>query len=60
MAQWPPPSVLWWFQLFSSGGAHRLSAPSGAQRECSHRKRALKAKWSLWDEHRFIKRITLS
>jgi len=38
----------------------RSSAPPGPQRECSHRKIALKLKCSLGDEHCFVKRITLS
>jgi len=48
------------FQLFSPGAAHHLWAPSGAKRECSHRKSALKAKCSLGDEHCIVKRKTLS
>jgi len=51
---------VWPFQLFSPGAVHCLSVPSGAQRECSHWKSALKAKCSLGDEYRFVKGITLS
>jgi len=36
--------------------ARRSSAPSGAQRECSHRKSALKAVGSLGDEDCIVKR----